>query len=53
MASIGTELTLTSPHFRKLGNQMNYLSQTTQKEKDDLEKLKATQVGDEMILVVS
>ena len=32
---------------------MNYLSQTTQKEKDDLEKLKATQVGGGMILVMS
>ena len=30
---------------RKLRNQMQYLSQTMQKEKDDLEKLKATQVG--------
>lgn len=40
------EISIMDEQIKKLGNQMNYLSQTTQKEKDDLEKLKATQNAD-------
>jgi len=40
------EISTMDEQIKKLGNQMNYLSQTTKKEKDDLEKLKATQNAD-------
>jgi len=40
------EISIMDEQIKKLRNQMQYLSQTTQKEKDDLEKLKATQNAD-------
>merc|ERR1712157_72501 len=40
------EISIMDERIKKLRNQMQYLSQTTQKEKDDLEKEKATQNAD-------
>lgn len=40
------EISIMDEQIKKLRNQMQYLSQTTQKEQDDLEKLKATQNAD-------